>query len=158
MFFRSQWHCGRPSWTLPLLRSFLWLQQKTYASTCPTELFFRDMSIVRTLERVSEQRQKPIVSGVFLVIVIQTYDSLDDLLQHHKHPQFTLSCFFQQSSNVKGQSVVGKATGPALRKSSPWRHPSCRRDLGRGRFVGSTQRRCVWACQCSVRLKEDDHA
>ena len=26
---------------------------------------------------------------------------------------------------------------------SPWRHPSCRRDLGRGRFFGSTRRRCV---------------
>ena len=78
VFFRSQWHCGRPSWTLPLLRSFLWLQQKTYASICPTELFIRDMSIVRTLERVSEQRQKPSVSGVFLVIVIHIYDSLDD--------------------------------------------------------------------------------
>ena len=41
------------------------------------------------------------VGGVFLVIVIQTYDSLNDLLQHHKHSQFTLSCLLQQSSNAK---------------------------------------------------------
>ena len=55
------------------------------------------MFIVRNLEKVSEQRQKPSVGGVFLVIVIQTYDSLNDLLQHHKHPQFTHSCLLQQS-------------------------------------------------------------
>ena len=52
------------------------------------------MSIVKTLEKVSEQRQKPSVSGVFLVIVIQIYDSLNDLLQHRKHPQL-------RSSSVK---------------------------------------------------------
>ena len=46
------------------------------------------MSIVRSLERVSEQRQKPSVGGVFLVIVIQIYDNVNDLLQQHKHPQF----------------------------------------------------------------------
>ena len=44
---------------------------------------------------------KPSVGGVFSVIVIQTYGSLNDLLQHHKRPQFTHSCLLQQSSNVK---------------------------------------------------------
>ena len=67
----------------------------------PTESFLRDMFIVRSLEKVSEQCQNPSVGGVFLVIVIQTYDSLNDLLQHHKRPQFTHSRLLQQSSNVK---------------------------------------------------------
>ena len=89
------------AWTLPLSRSSLRLQQKTYASICPTESFLRDMFIVRNLERVLEQRQEPSVGGVFLVIVIQTYDSLNDLLQHHRHPQLTHSCLLQRSSNVK---------------------------------------------------------
>ena len=48
--------------------------------------------------KVLEQCQKPSVGGVFLVIVIQTYDSLKDLLLHHKHPQFTHSCLLQQFS------------------------------------------------------------
>ena len=61
-------------WILPLSRSCLrW--DKTYASICPKESFFRDMFIVRNLERVSGQRQKPSVGGLFLVIVIQMYDS-----------------------------------------------------------------------------------
>ena len=59
------------------------------------------MSIVSSLERVSVQRQKRSVGGVFLVIVIQIYDNLNDLVQHHKHPRFTLSCLLQQSSTVK---------------------------------------------------------
>ena len=40
-------------------------------------------------------REKPgegVVGGVFLVIVIQTYDSLNDLLQHNKHPQHIPVC------------------------------------------------------------------
>ena len=37
----------------------------------------------------------------FLVIVIQTYDSLNDLLQLHQHPQFTHSCLLQQFSNAR---------------------------------------------------------
>ena len=71
-----------------------------------TELFLRDMFIVRNLETVSEQCQKPSVGGVFLVIVIQIFASLNDLLQHHKHHQSTLSCLLQQSSNQKLPSVV----------------------------------------------------
>ena len=59
------------------------------------------MFLVRSPVKVLEQYQKPSVGGVFLVIVIQTYDSLKDLLQHHKHPQFTHSCLLQQFSNVK---------------------------------------------------------
>ena len=59
------------------------------------------MFIVRSLVKVLEQRQKPSVGGVFLVIVIQTYDSLNDLLQHHRHLQFTHSCLLQRSSNSK---------------------------------------------------------
>ena len=75
---------------------------------------------VRSLERVSKQRQKPSVGGVFLVIVIQTYTSLNDLHQHHKHPQFTRSCLLQQSSNAKWPSVISsqrscKATRICLR-------------------------------------------
>ena len=58
------------------------------------------MFIVKSPVKVLEQRQKPSV-GVFLIIVIQTYDSLNDLIQHHKHLQFTLSCLLQQSSNAK---------------------------------------------------------
>ena len=105
-FFTPRWQSGRPSWILLQSRSSLRLQQKTYASICPTESFIRDMFIVKSPVKVLEQRQKPSVGGVFLVIVIQTYDmiqtydSLNDLLQHHKHPQFTRSCFLQQSSNA----------------------------------------------------------
>ena len=38
-------------------------------------------------------------------IVNRMYASLNDLLQHHKRPQFTLSCLLQQSSNVKFKSA-----------------------------------------------------
>ena len=48
---------------------------------------------------ISPAAAKPSVGGVFLVILIQTYDSY--LLQHHKHPQFTHYCLLQQSSNAK---------------------------------------------------------
>ena len=57
--------------------------------------------IVRSPEKVLEQREKPSVGGVFLVIVIQTYDSLNDLLQRHKRPQFTHSCLLQRFYNPK---------------------------------------------------------
>ena len=59
------------------------------------------MFIVKSPVKVLEQYQRPNVGGVFLVIVIQTYDSLKDLLPHHKHPQFTRSCLLQQFSKVK---------------------------------------------------------
>ena len=64
-------------------------------------LFFRDMFIVKSPVKVLEQCQRPNVGGVFLVIVIQTYDSLKDLLPHHRHLQFTRSCLLQQFFNVK---------------------------------------------------------
>ena len=59
------------------------------------------MFFVKSPVKVLEQCQRPNVGGVFLVTVIQTYDSLKDLLPHHKHPQFTRSCLLQQFSNVK---------------------------------------------------------
>ena len=65
------------------------------------ESFLREMFIVRSPVKVLEQRDKPSVGGVFLVIVIQTYHSLNNLLQHHKHLQFTHSCWLQRSSNAK---------------------------------------------------------
>ena len=93
----------------------------------------------RQIERCSPTPQtSSIHTFLFVAAVLQREVTLGDLK----------SAFMQSD----------KDTGPALRKSSPWRHPSCRRDLGRRRFFGSTQRRCVWACQCSVRLEEDDRA
>ena len=59
------------------------------------------MFIVKSLVKVLEPCQRPNVGGVFLVIVIQTYDNLKDILQHHKHPRFARSCLLQQFFNVK---------------------------------------------------------
>ena len=59
------------------------------------------MFIVKSPVKVLEQCQRRNVGGVFLAIVIQTYDSLKDLLPHHKHPQFTRSCLLQQFFSVK---------------------------------------------------------
>ena len=91
---------------------------------CPTESFLRDMFIVKSPVNVLEQCRRPKVGGVFLVIVIQTYDSLKDLLLHHKHPQFTRSCLLQQFFNVKSPSVISsqrscKATRMCLRGHRP---------------------------------------
>ena len=71
-------------------------------------------------------------------------------------PAWSCPRWSQVSVHAEWQGSVWKATGPASSTPSPWRHPSCRRDLGRGIFFGSTQRRCVWACQCSVRLDIQD--
>ena len=73
---------GLPFWTPLLSRSSLRLQQETYESICPTESFLQDMFIVKSPVKVLVQCQRPNVGGVFLVIVIQTYDSLKDLLPH----------------------------------------------------------------------------
>ena len=40
-----------------------------------------------------ELLQRPNVDGVFVVIVTQTYSTLNDLPLHHRHLQKTLSCF-----------------------------------------------------------------
>ena len=64
----------------------------------------------------------------------------------------------QVSVHAKRQGFIWDVTGSALCKPSPWRYPSCRRDLGRGRVLGSTECCCVWACQCSFCLEEDDCA
>ena len=53
------------------------------------------MFIVKSPVKELVQCQRPNVGGVFLVIVIQTYDSLKDLLPHHRHLQFTRSCLLQ---------------------------------------------------------------
>ena len=44
---------------------------------------------------------KPNVDGVFVVIVTQTYATLNDLLLHHKLLQYTPFCLLRQFSNVK---------------------------------------------------------
>ena len=46
-----------------------------------------------------ELLQRPNVGGAFLVIVTQTHATLNDLLPHHRHPQYTLS-FMQSDEDV----------------------------------------------------------
>ena len=58
-------------------------------------------STVRSLVKELGLLQKRHVDGVFLVIVTQTYATLNDLLQHHKHLQYILSCLLRQFSNVR---------------------------------------------------------
>ena len=59
------------------------------------------MCTVRSLVKQLELVEKPNVDGVFLVIVTQTYATLNDLLLHHKHHQYIPFCLLRQFSNVK---------------------------------------------------------
>ena len=77
-----------------------------YECVCPTKLFPRDTSAVRNPERVLEPRQEQNVGGVFLATATQTYANWNDLLQHHRHHQSTLSCSLQLFSNGKLPSVI----------------------------------------------------
>ena len=47
-----------------------------------------------------ELHQRLNVGGVSLVNVTPTYASLNDLLLHHRHPQFSLSCLWRQFSTL----------------------------------------------------------
>ena len=98
----------------------------------PTESFLRDMFIVRSLEKVLEQRQKPSVGGVFLVIVIQTCDSLKDLLQQHTflfvaavlQREVTLGDL--KSAFMQSDKDLSERPQSQLYASLPlWMHPSC---------------------------------
>ena len=97
---------------------------------------------IRQLERSSLTPQtSSICTFLFVAAVLQREVTLGDL-----------KAALMQSD----KDLSERPQGQALSKSLPWRHPSCRRDLGRGRFFSPTQRCYVWACQCSVRLEEDD--
>ena len=99
---------------------------------------------IRQLERSSPTPQtSSIYTLLFVAAVLQREVTLGDLK----------SAFMQSDKDLSE-----RPQGQLYASLPPWRHPSCRRDLGRGRFFGSTQRRCVWTCQCSVRLEEDDCA
>ena len=65
------------SWTLPQSPSSHQQQLKTYESICLTESYRRDMCTVRSLAKVLELHQRLNVGGVFLVIVIPTYATLN---------------------------------------------------------------------------------
>ena len=95
--------CGmdRHSWILLRSQSFHQQQQRTYENINPVEVCPPDMCTVRSLVKELELLQKPIVDGVFLVIVTQTYATLNDLLLHHKQLKYTPFCLLRQFSNVK---------------------------------------------------------
>ena len=119
------------------------LEQRQKAKCRWCVLGHRDPDI-RQLERSSPTPQtSSIYTFLFVAAVLQREVTLGDLK----------SAFMQSDKDVSERSQ-GQLNASLL----SWRHPSCRRDLGRGRFFGSTQRRCVWACQCSVRVEEDDRA
>ena len=63
------------------------------------------MFTVRSLGEVLELRQRLNVGGVFLVIVTSTYATLNDLLLHHRHPQYTPSCLLRQFSEKQEQTL-----------------------------------------------------
>ena len=89
---------------------------------------------MRSLVKELELLQKPNVDGVFLVIVTQTYATLNDLLLHHKLLQNIPFCLLRQFSNVKSLLEISslrlcRVTRMSLIdqrvffcESSTWRH------------------------------------
>ena len=74
----------------------------------PTELCSQDMSTVRGLAKKLELLQRPNVDGVFLVIGTQTKATLNDLLLHHRHLQYALSCLLRQFSSGKSPWEISR--------------------------------------------------
>ena len=98
---------------------------------------------IRQFERSSPTPQtSSIYTFLFVAAVLQRGVTLGDL----------------KSAFVQSDKDLFERPQGQLYASLPPGGITCRRDLGRGRFLGSTHRCCVWACQCSVRLEEDDRA
>ena len=155
-------------WILLRSPSFHQQQQRTYENIYPIELCPPDMCTVRSLVKELEQLQKPNVDGVFLVIVTQTYATLNDLLQHHKLPQYTPFCLLRQFSNVKSLlEISSHRLCRVTRMSLTDQRVNCMRvfhleafrcPMGRGRSFDSAQRCSVWTCQRSLCLEENNCA
>ena len=73
-------------------------------------------------ESVLEPRQKQNVGGVFLATSTQTYANWNDLLQHHKNHQSTLSFSLKRFSNGKLPAVISSPRSCRVTRISPIGH------------------------------------
>ena len=100
------------------------------------------MFIVRNLENVSEQCQTSSVGCMFLVIVIQIYDSLNGFSPTPQTFSINTSLFVAavlqrevtfgdlKSAFMQSDKDLSERPQGQLAQVFPWRRPSCRRDLG----------------------------
>ena len=93
-----RWRNEQPFWVLPRSPSSHQHQRKTYESIYTIDLCLPEMCTVRSQVKELGLLQRPNVDGVFLVIVTQTYATLNDHLPLHEHLQFVAAVLQREAT------------------------------------------------------------